>query len=111
MPYVVSCTFREPVKTYFLDPCDFELHVNTLIVAHTDRGLELGKVKFLPREVGDDKIVPPLRAVERVASPEDIAVDAENRALEAEALQLIRERITFYGLPMKPIACEMLFDR
>ncbi|HEX8832859.1 MAG TPA: PSP1 C-terminal domain-containing protein, partial [Abditibacteriaceae bacterium] len=108
MPYVVTCTFREPVKSYFLDPRDLDLHTENFVIAATDRGLEMGKVKFLPREVGEDKIVPPLRAVERLATPEDFETDAENRDLEAEALRTIRDRIHYHRLPMKPIKCELL---
>jgi cell fate regulator YaaT (PSP1 superfamily) len=111
MPYVATCTFRQPAKSYFLDPRDLELHVGNQILGHTERGLELGTVKFLPRDVGDDKIIPPLRAVERLATEADLRTDAENRVHEAEAMQIIRDRIKFFNLPMKPIRCELLYDR
>jgi cell fate regulator YaaT (PSP1 superfamily) len=111
MPYVVTCTFRKPAKSYFLDPRDLELHVNNQIIGHTERGLEIGLVKFLPRDVTDDKIIPPLRVVERVANAEDLKTDAENRQHEDDAMATIRDRIAAHGLPMKPIRCELLFDR
>ena len=75
MTFVATCTFREPVKTYYLEPGELELHVDSPIIAETARGLEMGRVKFLPREVNDTAIVPPLRAIVRLASPEDIERD------------------------------------
>src|SRR5688572_21929359 len=110
MPYVVTCTFREPAKTYFLDPGDLELHTGSIIVGETARGIELGKVKFVPREVPDDKIVPPLRSALRLATPEDLQQDAENKQREIDLLPLVRECIAFYDLPMKPIKVELMFD-
>jgi cell fate regulator YaaT (PSP1 superfamily) len=63
MPYVATCVFREPAKSYYLDPCDLELHADSRIVAETARGIELGKLKFLPREVSEDAILLPLRPI------------------------------------------------
>ena len=111
MPYVVTCTFREPVKSYHLDPGDLELHADSLVIAETARGLEMGRVKFLPREMGDDKIAGPLRPVLRVATPDDIVREEENRQREDDAMQIMRERIAYHGLPMKPVKCEILHDR
>ncbi|HEX8237966.1 MAG TPA: regulatory iron-sulfur-containing complex subunit RicT [Abditibacteriaceae bacterium] len=111
MPYVVTCTFREPAKSYYLDPCDLELHADSLVVAQTARGVEMGRVKFLPREMGEDKVVLPLRPVLRIATQEDLQRDAENRIREEDAMLQLRERISYFGLPMKPIKCELLHDR
>lgn len=111
MPYIVTCTFREPVKSYYLEPGDLDLHTDTKIVAHTDRGLEMGRVKFMPREIGEDKIAGKPHPVVRIATEEDIATDAKNRDLETEAMAIIRERILRHELPMKPIKCELLHDR
>ena len=72
MPIVTPCTFREPAKTYYLDPGDLNVMAGSHIVAETSRGLELGVAKFAPRPMDDDKIVPPLRSILRLATPEDI---------------------------------------
>jgi len=111
MAYVAKCTFREPAKSYYLDPGDLELHVNTPIIAETARGLELGRVQFLPREVDDGSIVGPVRPIARLATEEDIARDAANREWEEESLRIFRERVLSHGLPMKPIKAEVLHDR
>ncbi len=111
MPYVATCTFREPAKSYYLEPGDLDVHVDTPIIAETGRGMELGRIKFLPREMSDDKIVPPLRSIVRIATAEDIAQDAENRQREEEILQVVRDRIAYHNLPMKPIKVELMHDR
>ena len=111
MPWVATCTFREPVKSYYLDPLDFEVHVGSRVLAETARGLEMGTVKFLPREIPDTRVVPPLRVIERVADKNDIAHDEDNRAWENRALLIARACINEYDLPMKAIKAEVLFDR
>ena len=111
MPWVATCTFREPVKSYYIEAGELELGVGTPILAETARGLELGTVKFRPREVPDDKIIPPLRGVTRLASAQDIARDAQNREWEIEALAVARARIRQHNLEMKAVKCEAMFDR
>lgn len=111
MAWVATCTFREPVKSYYLDPGELELHVGSQILAETARGIEVGKVKFLPREVPDDRIVPPVRSVIRLARPDDLEKLESNLAWETEALHIARNAITDHGLPMKPIKAEVMFDR
>ncbi len=111
MPILAPCIFREPAKTYFLDPGDLEILAGDKIVAETARGLELGVVKFRPRPMDDDKVVPPIRRIVRVATAADLERDAENRTLEAEAMILVRECIKFYELNMKPIRADIMVDR
>lgn len=111
MPYVVTCTFREPAKTYYLDPGDLELSAEMRIVAETARGVELGRVKFRPREVLEHSVVGPIRPVLRVATPKDLQQEKENLEFESEALEIIRERIHYFSLEMKPIKVEVLHDR
>lgn len=110
MPYVASCTFREPAKTYYLDPGDLELHAGDRIIANTARGLEMGRVKWLPRDIGDDKIAGVPSRIERVATNEDLRIDAENHAFEASSLRIIRDQIRAFDLPMKPVSAEVTHD-
>ncbi len=111
MPWVATCTFREPVKSYYLDPREHEVHVGSKVLAETTRGLEMGVVKFLPRNIDETRVVPPLRVIERVADKDDIAFDEENRAWENRALLIARACVNDYGLPMKVVKAEVLFDR
>ena len=111
MPWVTTCTFREPVKSYYLDPGELELTVGMSIVAETARGLELGRVKFKAREVPPDKFASAPKTVVRVASDHDIEQDEDNRAFENRALLIARSRVAAHGLEMKIVKCELLFDR
>lgn len=111
MAYVATCVFREPVKTYYLDPGDLELHADSQIVAETARGLEIGRLKWLPREMSDDALKLPLKPILRIATAEDLANHERNLAWENDCLQLVRERVAFYNLPMKPVKCEAMLDR
>lgn len=111
MPYVATCTFREPTKSYYLDPCDLDLHADSQIVAETARGLELGKIKWLPREMDSHSVVPPLRPILRVANDDDLQQYEKNLQWERESVFVIRDSILYRGLPMKPIKCEAMLDR
>ena len=111
MPYVATCTFREPAKTYYLDPGELDLGAQTRVIAETARGLEIGSVKFRAREVLPTAIAGQIRPVIRQASAEDLKMEAENLALEIQALEIARERINHFRLDMKPIKVEILHDR
>ncbi len=111
MPFVATCTFREPTKTYYLDPCDLELHADSVIVAETARGVELGKLKWLPREMNADAVVQPLRPILRIANDDDISQHQKNLKWEEESVFVIRDCILYRSLPMKPIKCETMLDR
>jgi len=111
MPYVATCTFREPAKTYYLDPGELDLGAQTRVIAETSRGLEIGSVKFRAREVLETAIAGQIRPVIRQASAEDLQVEVENLALEIAALEIARERINHFKLAMKPIKVEILHDR
>jgi cell fate regulator YaaT (PSP1 superfamily) len=111
MPWVATCTFREPVKSYYLEPGELDVLVGSPIVAETARGLEIGKVKFAPREVPEDKILPPVRQIARLATPADISRDEQNREWEVEALKITRACIEDHQLPMKAVKAEVMLDR
>ena len=110
MAYVATCVFREPTKSYYLDPRDLEIHADSRIVAETARGIELGKLKFLPREVSDEAVFQPLRPILRVATDDDLHQYEVNLRREEESVFAIRDRILYFGLAMKPIKCEIMLD-
>lgn len=111
MAYVATCTFREPAKTYYMDPGELDLLGGAQIVAQTSRGLELGKLKFAPREVSDTSIAGKVHPILREATKEDIQQDLKNRELEQEYMQIARDSIKDFELEMKPIKVELMHDR
>jgi len=110
MAYVAACEFREPAKTYFMDPGEWDLMAGQRIVGETSRGLELGVVKFGPRERAADSIRGLVRRVLRLATPEDLVREAEMTALEERALQVLRQGILERRLDMKPVKAEATLD-
>ena len=110
MPFLAPCTFREPAKTYYLDPGDIQILAGDKVVAETSRGVELGVVKFSPRPM-DDSFAKQARPLIRVATANDIKRDAENREREKEALVIVRESINFFELHMKPVRADIMLDR
>ena len=63
------------------------------------------------RELPEDKIVPPLKAVIRKAGAEDRERKEENSRKERAAFQVCQEKIRRHGLEMKLIDVEYTFDR
>jgi cell fate regulator YaaT (PSP1 superfamily) len=110
MPTVVGISFKPAAKAYFFDPNGLTLQPNDIVVAETMRGVEMGEVRTPLREVAEDQIVPPLRRVLRVATPEDFRRKEANRDREESALETCRRRIEARGLPMKLISAEYAFD-
>lgn len=110
MPILVGVSFKPAARAYFFDPNGLELRPNDLVVAETMRGVELGEVRTPPREVPEEQIVPPLRRVLRIATPEDFRRKEANRAREEQALEVCRRRIEARALPMKLISAEYAFD-
>lgn len=111
MAYVATCTFREPAKTYYMDPGELELMGGSRVVAQTARGLELGKLKFAPREVSDTSIPGKIHPILREATSDDLQIDQKNRQLEEEYMQISRDAIKKFKLGMKPIKVELMHDR
>ncbi len=110
MAYVAACEFREAAKTYYMDPGEWDLLAGQRIVGETSRGLELGVVKFAPREMAQGSIRGPIRRVLRPATGQDLEREREIFAFEARALQVLRDGIGLRRLEMKPVKAEATLD-
>jgi cell fate regulator YaaT (PSP1 superfamily) len=111
MPIVIGVTFRSAGQVYQFDPGGFELREGDLVIAPTQRGLELGEVVAEPREVPETEILQPLRAIKRKATEDDLRREEDNRSRERRALEICADRIQKHGLPMKLIEARYTFDR
>jgi cell fate regulator YaaT (PSP1 superfamily) len=60
--------------------------------------------------VPDEKLVPPLRAVIRLATPEDKKTAEENKKKEQRAFKICQDKILEHGLDMKLVGVEYNFD-
>lgn len=109
---VVGVRFKRAGKVYYFNVTDrgAQPKVGDKVVADTQRGLELGRVVLAPEQVLDSKGLGRLKAITRMATPQDLEGEADNRGKEREALQQARQEGARLGLPMHPIQAEYAFD-
>lgn len=107
---VVGVTFRGAGKCYWFAPGRQTLNVGDRVIVETARGAEIGTVNMPPKTVKGSEVVPPLRTVIRVATPEDLARAERNRKLEQEAGVIFREKVAHHKLEMNLVSVEYTFD-
>ena len=110
MTKVIGVRFRKAGKIYFFSPGKLEIKRGDQVIVETARGVEFGNVVSGPKEVADDEITQPLKAVIRVATEEDRKTEERNRKKEKEAFDICLEKIHKHGLEMKLIDAEYTFD-
>lgn len=110
MVKIVGVRFRNAGKVYYFDPKTYKINVGDHVIVETARGVEYGTVTGGIRSVPDDMVVQPLKAVIRVATPDDDARAKRNRIKEKEALKICAEKVAKHGLDMKLIDAEYTFD-
>jgi cell fate regulator YaaT (PSP1 superfamily) len=108
---VIGVRFRQAGKIYFFAPGKYEtIEEGQHVIVETARGVEYGNVVLGIREVEDSKVIQPLKAVIRIATPEDDEREAKNRQKEKEAFRICLEKIEKHKLDMKLIKVEYTFD-
>jgi cell fate regulator YaaT (PSP1 superfamily) len=110
VPSVVGVRFKRAGKVYYFDPAEFDLSKGDNVVVETARGLEYGMVVSSPKDIAEEHVVAPLKAVVRKATPEDDRQVEELQRMEAEAFTIAVERIAAHGLEMKLVDVEYTFD-
>ena len=110
MTKVVGVRFRQVGKIYFFAPGKYSVEVGQHVIVETARGVEYGYVVLGERQVEDSAGVQPLKAIIRIATPEDDAREARNREKEKEAYKICIEKIKKHNLSMKLIKVEYTFD-
>ena len=107
---VIGVRFRNAGKIYYFDPLDLDIEVGQNVIVETARGIEYGHVLIAPREVDDSKVIQPLKAVIRLATPEDDEIERRNKEKEKDAFKICLEKIAKHKLQMKLIDAEYTFD-
>ncbi len=110
MVRVIGVRFRTAGKIYYFDPGKLDIRRNSHVIVETARGIEYGTVVGDPRDVEDDKVVQPLKAVLRVATAKDDEQEAANKQKEKDAFRICLEKIKKHDLQMKLIDAEYTFD-
>lgn len=107
---IVGVNFREAGKIYYFAPAGERLSVGDPVIVETARGVEVGHVKIANRYVPESEVVPPLKAITRKATAQDMEKQARNREAELEAAQICKKKIAEHGLSMSLVAAEYTFD-
>ena len=111
MPKIVGIRFKPVSKIYYFDPVGFEdLEAGDYVIVETTRGREAGKVAIAPKEVSEDEVVSKLKGIVRRAKPWDLVQMEHYRCLAPKTLEVGREKVAEYGLPMKMVKAEYNFD-
>jgi len=107
---VVSVKFKGRGKTYFFDPNGVDCHEGQQVVVETSKGLELAECVQGPHTVTDERIVPPLRPIVRVATADDLRIAELCKQREKEAFSICEQKIAAHGLDMKLVDVECNFE-
>ncbi|MCR4563846.1 MAG: stage 0 sporulation family protein [Clostridiales bacterium] len=110
MAKVVGIRFKQVGKIYYFDPDGKEYNEGDFAIVETARGIECGEVALKNREVDDEAIVKPLKAIIRKATDEDLRKVEENREKEEKAFDICLQKIKNHGLDMKLVEVEYTFD-
>ena len=110
MVKIVGVRFRNAGKVYYFDPKGYKIKAGDHVIVETARGVEYGTVIGGIREVTDDRVVQPLKAVIRMATQEDDLRAEKSRAKEKDAMRICNEKIRKHKLDMKLIDAEYTFD-
>ena len=107
---IIGVRFKPAGKTYYFDPMNFDIKEGDKVIVETSRGIEYGNVVIGKKQVSENSITKPLKAVLRMANDEDNRRNEENRLKEKEAFGICLEKIKEHGLDMKLIEAEYTFD-
>ena len=107
---VIGVKFKDNGKVYYFDPKGITVNTGDPVIVETARGIEFGTAGFGNKTVPSSEIVPPLRPVIRIATPEDVEKREANKVKEREAFSICAEKIIEHGLGMKLIDAEYTFD-
>lgn len=110
MTKVIGVRFRTAGKIYYFSPGKLEIEKGDQVIVETARGVEFGDVVMGPKDVEDEEIMQPLKAVIRIATDEDRRTEEKNRKKEKEAFEICLEKIKKHELEMKLIDAEYTFD-
>ena len=110
MKVVVGIRFKKAGKIYYFDPDNIDIERDNDVIVETARGIEFGRVVVGPKSITEDEITTPLKKVMRVANPEDIKKQEENKEKEELAFNVCVEKIVKHKLDMKLIEVEYTFD-
>ena len=110
MKRIIGVRFKRLGKIYFFDPKWLEVKKGENVIVETSQGEEIAEVVVPNRMIEEEKIVPPLKKVLRLASQRDLKHAEECRKKEKEAFDLCNKKIKEQNLEMTLTDVEYKFD-
>lgn len=109
---ILGIRFTKTGRLCYMLPKDFLLKVGDLVVAESDRGVEIGRVvsKLNAFELGEDVKKEELKSIIRPATKEDIEKEKRLKLEAQDALKVFKEKIKKYDLDMKAIQVVYMLD-
>ena len=107
---VIGVRFRGGGKVYYFDPNGIELKREDQVIVETVRGVEIGTVLLVDKEISDDEVPGPIKKIIRKATEEDVKKAIKNIEKEKEAMRICEEKIAKRELEMKLVGAEYTFD-
>ncbi len=110
MTEVVSVKFKNRGKTYYFAAAGNTVETGQDVIVETSKGLEFAQCVMGNHFVPDEKVIPPIRPVVRVATENDLRVAEINKKREREAFDICKKKIEDHGLDMKLVDVECSFE-
>ncbi|OIN65563.1 stage 0 sporulation protein [Exiguobacterium sp. KRL4] len=108
---VVGVRFKEAGKIYYFAPGQESLSRGQAVIVETVRGIEYGEVVIADKQMDEDDVVLPLKAILRIADDKDAMIVRENKMAAFDAHAVCVEKIREHKLDMKLVDVEYTFDR
>ncbi len=110
MTEIIGVRFKSGGKEYYFDPCGLTVQPGQGVLVESSHTMEYGECVKGNTQVEDDQVIQPLRAVVRIATPQDLETVAQNREKEKSAFRICQEKIAQHKLDMKLVEAEYSFD-
>ena len=107
---IIGVKFKKPGKIYFFDPKDEKFSKGEFAIVETANGMEIAEVVVENKEMPEEKLVNPLKAIIRKATYKDIKHREENQKKEEEALKKAERLAKKHNLDMTITDVEYTFD-
>lgn len=110
MVYITGVRFKRACKVYDFNANGLVLKPGDNVIVEVEKGLGMGTISYVPREVDPAALPRPLKRVVRKAEALDMERHTFNSEREEEAYRVCKDKIQKHKLPMKLIRVEYLFD-
>ena len=109
---VLGIRFTKTGKLCYMFPKDFLLKVGDLVVAESDRGMEIGRIvsKQNLSELGESINKEELKDIIRPATKDDVEKEKRLKVDADNALKVFKEKIKKFDLDMKAIQAFYMLD-